>query len=631
MKKLVVLFAALATLPQVFAQNYAVLFINDSLMKGANVVVRLDEIRYELKDLDKAILRHKRVITILNEEGERHAGMGVAYDRFQSIDFIEGALFDALGKKLKSLKKSEIKDHSGTGDESLIEDNRYKTHSFYHRVYPYTLEYEYQVTMRQTMFFPRWAPQTSSFLSVEDSKFTMVLPNSYQPRYHAFNYPAQPQTTQQGDKTTYVWQAKNLRAERVGFAFPGWRHVSPMVIFGPSDFQIDKYKGRLNTWDDLGKFQLQLNEGRDVLPPEIKQQVQALVSSRQSAREKVEVLYDFLQKNTRYISIQLGVGGWQPFDASYVAKNRYGDCKALSNYMYSLLKEAGIPSYYTIIGAGDDEEDVVTDFPNDQFNHVILCVPLEKDSIWLECTSQTTPAGYMGSFTGNRHALLVTPEGGKLVPTPHYGISENWQVTKVSAVMDETGNLTVEQRAQYSGMTQDYYQSLITQLSKDKLKAKLNEIIDLPTYDIVDFNYTQEKKRVPVVHEQLKLAVSNYGQITGKRLFVTPNITNRSYTKLSTDARKYPIRLTTAQSETDSVEIAIPGGYAPESVPQSLSVQSRFGKYQVSYKVEANRIVYYRKLEEYNGFFDKSVYDELVKFYDQVYKADRARIVLVKM
>ena len=631
MKKLVVLFVGMMGLQQAFAQSYFIWFINDSLLKGANVVVRLEDERYELKDLDKAVYRYKRAITILNEEGDRHADLGVYYNRFNEIDYIEGTLYDAMGKKIKTLKKSDLKDISGTDDNNLADDTRYKVHSFYHRVYPYTVEYEYQVIKRQTMFFPQWHPQTRSFYAVQDSKFTLVLPSNYKLRYKAFNYSAQPQTTQQGDKTTYQWSAKNLRAERSGFAFPGWRHVSPMVTFAPSDFQIDKYKGNLTTWNDLGKFQLLLNEGRDVLPAEIKQQVQTLVNGKQTVREKVEVLYDFLQKNTRYISIQLGVGGWQPFDASYVAKNRYGDCKALSNYMYSLLKEAGIPSCYTIIRAGEDEEDVDSDFPTDMFNHVILCVPMEKDSIWLECTSQIKPAGYMGSFTGNRHAVLVTPEGGKLVRTPTYGVKENWQVAKIKAVMDETGNLTVQQSAQYSGMTQDYYYELINYLSKDKLKEKLNQLINLPTYDIVDFNYTQERKTVPVVHEQLKLAVSNYGQITGKRLFITPNITNKCYTKLSQDPRKYPIKLTGAQAEIDSVEIAIPGGYAPESVPENVNVQSKFGQYQVNYKVESNKITYYRKFETYNGFFDKSVYEELVKFYDQVYKSDRSRIVLVKM
>jgi transglutaminase-like putative cysteine protease len=592
--------------------------------------VRLEDERYEVKDLDKAIYRYKRAITILNEEGDGHAAMGLGYDVFNSIDYIEGALYDAMGKKIRSMKKSDLQDHSSSGDGSLASDDRYKYHNFYHRVYPYTVEYEFQVIKKETMFFPSWYPQASPFYAVQESRFTLITPSNYKPRYKAFNYAASPEMTAQGDKITTVWTVKNLPAERKSYGFPGWRHVSPTVIFGPSDFQVDKYKGQMNTWEDLAKFHLQLNEGRDVLPDNIKQQVQSIVSGKQSVREKVEALYDFLQKNTRYISVQFGVGGWQPFEAAYVAKNRYGDCKALSNYMYSLLKEAGIPSCYATIKAGDGVEDIVTDFPSSQFNHVILCVPMEKDSIWLECTSQTSPAGYMGAFTGNRHALLSSGGSGKLVRTPVYGEKENWQHTRVKAVIDETGNMSMEQSAAYSGVLQDDYADMINYLSKDKLKEHLNEGIDLPTYDIVEFNYKLDKKTVPVVYEQLKLSVSNYGQITGRRLFVTPNITNRSALKLQQEARKYPIRLINASTEADTIEITIPAGYTPEAMPENVVAETKFGKYQATYKVEANKIIYYRKLENYNGFFDKSLYDDLVKFYDKIYKSDRSRIVFVK-
>jgi hypothetical protein len=629
MRKLVLFVASVVCLQQTFAQNYSVLFISDSLLKGANVVVRLEEERYELKDLDKAVNYYKRAITILNEEGEQHADLTVPYDRFTSVDYIDGTLYDAMGKKIKTLKKSDIKDLSSAGD-NLAQDGRYKEHSFYYRVYPYTVEYEYQVIRKETMFFPSWYPLHDPFYAVQESKFTVIMPSDYQLRYKTFNYDQKPQATTQGGKTTYQWSIKDLRAERVSFGFPGWRYVSPMIIFAPSDFQIDKYKGSMSSWEDLGKFQLLLNEGRDVLPDDIKQQVHAIADNKSSVKEKVEALYDFLQKNTRYISIQFGVGGWQPFEASYVAKNRYGDCKALSNYMHALLKEAGIPSCYTVIRAGRDAEEIVSDFPSRQFNHVILCVPQQKDSIWLECTSQTTPAGYMGGFTGNRNALLVTPEGGKLVRTPTYGVKENWQTTNVKAVVDQTGNMTVEQQSRYSGTLQDQYEEMMTGLSKDKLKEYLNQNIDLPTYDITDFSYRQDRKELPVMHEQLKLSVSNYGQITGKRLFVVPNITNRSSAKLPQETRKYPIRLINAYSEADTVEIVIPGGYTPESIPENIIAESKFGKYQASYKVEGNKIIYYRKMERYNGFFDKALYDDLVKFYDKIYKADRNRIVLVK-
>lgn len=613
-----------------FAQNYAVSQLDTALLRGANAVVRYEENHYELKNLEKFVCRYKRAITILNEKGDEHAGMYILYNTFNSIENFDATLFDADGKKIRSLKKSEVRDESGSDGMSLADDSRYKIHNFYHRTYPYTVEYEYTVIQKESMFFPLWFPQTDDFFAVEESRFILILPKDYEFRYKAFNYPSKPEISNQSDKVTYQWAVKKLPAVKIDYGFPGWRYVTPMVITGPTDFQIDDYKGKMNNWEELGRFQMAMNQGRDALPPDIKQKVQELTAGKQGSREKVEALYNFLQRNTRYISIQMGVGGWRPFDASYVAKNKYGDCKALSNYMHALLKEAGINSYYTLIRAGEYAEDIVSDFPSRQFNHAILCVPLEKDTVWLECTSQDQVPGYMGGFTGNRHALLVTPDGGKLVRTPTYGLHENWQVSKVTAVVEANGNMTVEQNARYSGLLQDMYHDLINSLSKDKLKKFLNENLDLATYDITDFRYTQDRKTVPVVHEYLKLSVSNYAQVSGKRIFILPNISNRAGLKLDLAERKYPIKLHTAYVEIDSVDITVPAGYKAEALPGTVSFESRFGKYQANYKVENNTITYYRRFERHNGLFENALYAELVKFYEQVYKADRNRIVLVK-
>jgi len=108
-------------------------------------------------------------------------------------------------------------------------------------------------------------------------------------------------------------------------------------------------------------------------------------------------------------------------------------------------------------------------------------------------------------------------------------------------------------------------------------------------------------------------------------------VMNRSGIKLKTDEeRKYDIVLEHENRIIDSVEIKIPPGYTPESVPQDVKIENKFGKYSSSVKLSGDKIIYYRSYEHYSGRFPAKDYADLVKFYDAVYKADRNKVVLVK-
>jgi hypothetical protein len=83
-------------------------------------------------------------------------------------------------------------------------------------------------------------------------------------------------------------------------------------------------------------------------------------------------------------------------------------------------------------------------------------------------------------------------------------------------------------------------------------------------------------------------------------------------------------------TDIDSTEIKLPSGYQPESVPAPAMIDSKFGRYVSSIKVEGDKIVYYRSMEKYGGRYPAAEYNNLVKFREQVYKADRNKVVLVK-
>jgi hypothetical protein len=611
--------------------EYAVSGIPEALKKNANVVKRMEEERFTLKSPGEAVYYRKYAFTILNENGDKYAAFQQYYDRFVEIKNIQGTLFDAAGNKIKELKNKDIQDYSGVSDFSLIDDNRVKFHHFYYKTYPYTVEYVLELKHNGTMFYPSWMPLEEEYFSVQQSKFIFECPLNYEFRYKTFNYTGQPveQTT---DKKRMTWEVKEVPAIVREVHSPLLRQLTTLVMFGPTEFEMQSYKGNMKSWQDLGKFIYSLKQGRDELPADIKQKVHQIADAVTDPREKIRLLYEYMQKNTRYVSIQLGIGGWQPFDAKYVATKGYGDCKALSNYMYSILKEAGVKSYYTVINAGRTKSNFEATFPSSQFNHVILCAVINNnDSVWLECTSQTMPTGYLGDFTDDRYALIVDEDGGKLIRTPKYGMKENLQERMINAKLDAEGLLTAEIKTNYGGLQQDNLHMLINNLSKDKVKEYLAEELEFATYTINDFSYKENKGSLPVIEEHLSVSVDHYAIISGKRLFITPNVMTRSHRKLRSDEeRKYDIDLDLEYVDTDKIEIEIPAGYKLESMPQDAVIESKFGKYRSSAKLDQNKITYIRSMEQLSGRFPKTDYAEMVKFYDDIFKADRNRLVFIK-
>lgn len=626
----ILLFALTITPLSLFAQNYNASLIPDSLIKNANVVCRSNELRIEIKDAGKAKIYRKRVFTILNEAGDKYSYFYTYYDKFNDINDIDGTLYDAYGKELKNVKKKDIEDLSGNDDASLMVDTRFKVHSFYYRAYPYTVEYEEEKTLNGVFDLPDWDPQQTNVMSVQESKLIVITPKNLDIRYKQFNYPGSPEISEEKDNKVYTWEIKNTPAKITEQFQPSWREILPMVTIAPTSFEIQGYKGEMSSWENFGMFINSLLKGRDAIPDAVKQKVHELTDGVADKREKVRVLYNYLQQNTRYISIQLGIGGWQPFDANYVYTKRYGDCKALSNYMVALLKEVGINANYVLIKAGDDE-DILTDFPSNQFNHATVCVPMGKDSMWLECTSQTVAAGYQGDFTGNRHALLIDDKGGHIVKTTSYKAEDNAQQRWITSQIDASGKLNADVKTHYSCLQQDNLHGMINHLSKDKILEALKRDIDLPDYDVTNFNYNEIKAEKPAVDEQLQLIANNYASVSGKRMFVMPNILNKNNFKLKIEEeRKYDIEYPSSFTDNDTVSIKIPSGYNIESMPKDVSINNKFGDYEIHFKVDGENISCTRMYKRSEGRYPPSDYADLVKFYDSMYKADRSRIVFIK-
>src|SRR5688500_12300787 len=146
--------------------DYSAATIPKELLKNANVVKRMEEVRFEIINTGETVFYQKYALTILSEAGDKYAQFSQYYDKLTSIRSIEGSLYDSQGKLLKKLKNKEIQDVSGVSENNLFDDNRVKAHNFYYSVYPYTVEYEVELKFNNTLFLPSWMPQEFENLSV---------------------------------------------------------------------------------------------------------------------------------------------------------------------------------------------------------------------------------------------------------------------------------------------------------------------------------------------------------------------------------------------------------------------------------------------------------------------------------
>ncbi|MBH8567894.1 DUF3857 domain-containing protein [Microvirga sp. STS02] len=626
--------------PAAPAPKYAVADIPTALREGANAVVRADDEVVTVKSAGRLVHTVHRVVTVLNDAADNLGRFGVQYDALNSLSYLRGAVYDADGRLLHQLRAAEIHDQGiDDGNGSFMTDVRARFADLRQPQAPYTVEFDYEIVSDNTLFYPSWQPQEAEGVAVQSATLHVITPSALPLRYQERRLPtgAAVDHTAAGSQETYEWTLTNLPAVDEEEAAPPLADLTPAVALAPGTFEVQGHKGSATSWQNLGRWSYELNAGRDVLPPATTAKVTALVSGIADPRIRAQRVYEMLQGSTRYISVQLGLGGWQTFPASSVASNGYGDCKALSNYTVALLNAAGVPACVALVKAGSDEPDIRADFPSTQFNHVIVCVPPAKDSkadtLWLECTSQTESFGYMGSFTGNRHALLLTPEGGKLVATPRYSTAENRQLRRLDLFLDATGSATATARTLRTGQEQDLYAHLLHGLGPVEQKKYITDHLRLPTFTLTKLNLAAAPAGpLPGVVENLALALPGFAPPSGKRVFINPNLLSRlPALPAQVGERQTDLWLDYASLHADTVRLHLPAGFHPETLPAPVQLSTAYGTYVSQYAtLPDGTIQYIRRLEFKRGHLPKTAYAGYLDFRRKISAADKATVVLLK-
>ncbi len=607
--------------------------IDKDLRKYADAVVRNYDLDVYIDDEGKTVtVTTTFVVTVLNEHGRKQGDFSGHYSSFEGGLKLEGAVYDAGGKLLTRIKKSDFSARNASPYYGHYDDVKVWEYKVAGRQYPYTVMYTSESTADHTFFLPGFDPQPSLNCAVEKASFRVEAPAWFKIKYKHYGYGEEyPGITDREGNKEYRWETAGLKARKEEPLEYQREHSKGGVLITPVEFGLDEYKGGARSWEEFSSFVYKLNENKEDLPDSIKGKVPVITKGITDTFDKIQALYKFMQDNTRYVAIEYGISGWQTMPASYTAEKQYGDCKALSYYMKALLKEAGIASNAVLVYAGrENSQEVVEELPGPQFNHVILQVPLKEDTVWLECTSSELPAGFLGNFTQNRKVLVLSEKGGKIVRTPGYDTAYNKIYRHVTARCNENGSMTYSINNLYCGESAvEMY--LATQ---DKNAAEIDRYasgkFSLQSYTVSNPAYKRlPVKRNIVMGETLDIQANGMVSRTGKYTVLNYNLLPLSLPEINeTGERHMSFQISTSSQTVDSFTIDIPAGLSIAGMPEVVEEMQIFGYYSRRVLVNGTRVTVVRKMAEFQGVYEPELFTTYVQWLDKIRRDGTGHLML---
>lgn len=612
------------------AGMYSTSSISDSLKKNALAVFRLDEATLEIQSASKYNFKVHQIITLLTAESAGYLQHSIGVDKFHKLNDVQIKLYNNIGGLEKTYKKSDFEIFAAYDGISLVTDD--KVMSLYTPApsYPCTVEVMYEIKVTGYIELPDWSISNNA-VSTEVFRYVVTTPSQMDIRHQTRNIDLKPEIKDSAKQKIYTWEKRNITAK----AFPkgGYKRSKYMAVIqvAPNFFEYDGYKGEFKTWKSFGAWNYSLYQEASPFSNERISDIQSIASKYKEPRKKIAALYQYLKSNMRYVSIQLGIGGFKPFASKFVDEKKYGDCKALTNYMRNMLAVAGIKSYPALINAGYDNAPADPSFPSSPFNHVILCIPLASDTVWLECTSNTAEPGYLGSFTENKLALLLTEEGGKLISTPSSDYRNNQLITDTKVFVGNNGEALVVQSSKSTGSFRSTFMEINKQ-PEEKQKELLSEYMKYRTSDA--YKLIDQGDSLHWYTSSIELSFKKFFDFkAGNKLFIQQHIY-----KLLTDEIQDEEKRTAEfifeepYSKKDIIRIVPPEGYIWENIPDPVSTEMDLFKYerQIRKDIKDNILEIETSLLLKKNILTPDEYQQAVIFFKSVASEESKKIVLTK-
>jgi transglutaminase-like putative cysteine protease len=611
-------------------------------------VVLLDDCTLTVKDAQSITKNCREVRKILRHEGRDLGQFHFDFNKDNKLTYLKGWSIGVKGQQYE-LKEKDAIEYRPFSEDILYDDARYKVllmpaaeAGAYVAVESEQKERPY--VLQDAWFFHKRIP-------IRKSRFTLLLPPNWEFEYRFANW--KEFKPQRSGANQWTWEINDVPGFEEEDRMPDESAVTGHMVV--SFYPPGRQGTRMSSWPDVGAWADSLNASRRVVTPAMHQRVLELTADARTPLGKIQALADFLQREIRYVAIEIRIGGIQAHMAGDIFSNRYGDCKDKATLLATMLGDVGIESYLVLVHTGHGVTVPETPYAY-SFNHAILAIKLPEGTdasklyavvddqklgklLIFDPTNQAVPVGLLPYYEEGNYALVVLPNGGQLVQLPLLAPNLNRRL--------RTGSLELQPDGAVSGQIDDLLTgNLAARMRRMLLDAKgtdrLKIVEDMFAENFGQYRLTSARQENLERYDQplvlhYKFEALNYGQSAGGLMLVRPRVmgimhwSDEHWGDAKAKPRQFPVILPMGPiSESDAFDIKVPAGYEIDELPPPVEAVYPFAEYHSSTEMKDGVLRFRRKYVVKDVMIPLGQMEQFKNFEGRISDDEREMAVLKK-